>query len=51
MVRDKFVFLELDEYLMACVFWQDECKAKAEGLMKKIKSWRYYEDDLKGMER
>ena len=47
----SFVFLELDEYLMACVFWQDECETKAEELMKKKKYWRYYEDDLEGMWR
>ena len=24
----SFVFLELDEYLMACVFWQEEWETK-----------------------
>jgi hypothetical protein len=34
---------------MACGFWQDEGETKAEEFMKKIKSLRYYEDDLEGM--
>ena len=47
----SFVFLELDEYLMACVLWKDEWETKAEEFVKKIKSWRYYEDDLERMWR
>ena len=48
-METSFVFLELDEYLMACVFWQVECETKAEEIMKNIKYWRYDEDDIKGM--
>ena len=47
----SFVFLELDEYLMACFFWQVECETKSEELMKNMKSWRYDEDDIEGMWR
>ena len=36
---------------MACVFWQDEWETKVGEFMKKIKSWRYYEDYFGGMWR
>ena len=32
----SFVFLELDEYLIACVFWQDEWETKVGEFMKDI---------------
>ena len=35
---------------MVCTVRHDECETKAEELMKRIKYWRYYEDDLKECE-
>ena len=44
----NFVFLELDECLMACVLWQEECENKANKLMKKIKN---LEDIMKEIQK
>ena len=34
----RFILFELDECLVDCVFWQDECETTAEEFMKKTKS-------------
>ena len=34
---------------MVCGVQRDECETKAKGLMKRIKSWRHYEDDIEGI--
>ena len=33
-----FILFELDECLMVCVFWQDECETTTEEFMKKAKA-------------
>ena len=49
MVRDKLIFLDQGECLMASVFSQDECENTTQEFMNKTKSWRCYEDDIEGM--
>ena len=46
MVRDKFCFSRTRWMSYGFILCRDECETKAKELMKKIKSWRYYEDDL-----